>query len=66
MTYPVRTPEIPAKSLSQVRIKTWAKIRKCYRSMQIKIEDFGQNPWGQSVDKNGQSGSGPDPHADKI
>jgi hypothetical protein len=34
--------------------------------MRIKIEDFGQNPWGQSADKNGQSGGRPDSHADKI
>jgi hypothetical protein len=46
--------------------KNCVKIRKCYRPMQIKIGDFGQNPWGQSADKNGQTGNGPDPHADKI
>lgn len=34
--------------------------------MQIKVEDLGQNAWSQSADKNGQTGSGPDPHADKI
>jgi hypothetical protein len=34
--------------------------------MRIKIEDFGQNPWGQSADKNGQTANRPDPNADKI
>ena len=34
--------------------------------MQIKIEDLGQNPWGQSEDKNGQTGNMPDSNVDKI